>query len=828
MRLVAYPVTMIALGLAPLAGSAIASPTEAEPPEPTTGELVATDRKTGARVPFTLTHTRVEAHIAGNLSRVAVTQVFANPLDTPLEAVYSLALPDEAAVDQMDIKLGNRVIVGKIKKRNEAKAIYDAAKAAGQTAALLDQERDNLFTQKVANIKPGETVEVTVAYSDALRFEGQDYAFFFPMAVGPRYIPGKPNGRDGTNLVPDAQAVVPPALRPGERSGRDVDVTLTIEAGVPVGSVTSPSHDVVVGGDATKRIVTLAAHDRIPNKGLHVRYSLAGSQTATTVLTQQDPRGGHFAAYMLPAVTYREDEVVPKDVVFLMDTSGSQDGDPIVQSKALMHRMIDGLNGEDTFAIIDFADRAIRLAPAPLPNTAANRRKAHTYIDKLKAEGGTELMHGIDTVLGFPAASGSRLRSVVLVTDGLIGDDEQVVAAVAKRLPPRNRLYAFGVGPEVNRYVLERLAEEGRGTCTVVAPAEPLRKVTERFYRQINDPVLTDIQISWQGSGPAPELFPDRPRDLFAHQPIVVYGRKGDAAQGTLHITGTLAGGKPYTQDVSVAFTADVGNPAIAQLWGRQKLKAIARAATAKGNDTGFKEYATRTALDYRLMSPYTSFVAVTEKRVDPAAGSTTVKVPQEPLQGLTSRAYGDPHILTGDGLKYDAGLTGDFVAFRSKSGDLAVHTRIAGLDGDPSKTYNVALAARLSAGGPVVTYHHATKTLAVDGKRIFVWQGRTVELPGGLKIIGLARGWALVGPKGDRVLLSPVVDHVDFQVVPAASRPDADVAGLLGAIDVDRDPANDARDRAGEVVAPPTGPASQDAFQAGWRVRADEVLPGF
>ena len=181
--------------------------------------------------------------------------------------MYSLALPAEAAVDQLDIKLGDRVIVGQIKERQAAKAIYDAAKANGQTAALLDQERDNVFTQKVANIRPGETVEVTVAYSDALRFEGQDYAFFFPMAVGPRYIP-----KAG---VADAAKVVPPHLPVGQRSGRDVEVNLTIEAGVPVGRVTSPSHDVEVEGPPERRVVHLGFARRRPDcavEGAHAPH----------------------------------------------------------------------------------------------------------------------------------------------------------------------------------------------------------------------------------------------------------------------------------------------------------------------------------------------------------------------------------------------------------------------------------------------------------------------------------------------------------------------------------------------------------------------------
>lgn len=769
----------------------------------------------GKRQPLVLEHTEVDARVDGNLSRVTVTQRFKNPFPKPLEATYAFPLPENAAVDDMRIRVGQRVIVGQIKKRAEAKRIYDAAKAEGKTAALLDQERDNLFTQKVANILPGEAIEVTIGYSDSLRFEGDAYEFFFPTGVGPRYV--------RRERVADADKVAVPALPVGTRSGRDLALTLRVRAGVPIADLASPTHRIDVAGPPEERVVVLAPDDRIPNRDFVVRYRLAGARTAATVLAQRDARGGHFAAYLVPAVRYREDEVVPKDVVFLMDTSGSQDGEPIVQSKALMKRMIDGLNGDDTFAIIDFADAATRLAPTPLSNTAANRLKAHRYIDKLSANGGTELMNGIETALSFPASGQARLRSFVLVTDGLVGEDEQVLAQVKKRLPRGNRLYCFGVGSETNRFLLERLAELGRGACTIVSPGEPLRRVTERFYRQINDPVLTNIELTWEGPGPAPQLYPALPPDLFAAQPLVIHGRKPDGGAGILHVRGTQAGGRPFKAMLPVGFgEAAAGNPAIAQLWGRQRLKQLMSDMNFGETEAG-KAAATATALDYRLMSKYTSFVAVTQEvRVAPGEGVST-RVPQEPAKGLTFKAYGDPHVVTGDGLKFDLSLIGEFVGFASRAGDFALHTRVGPGLVDRLHTYNLAVAVRL--GRVVVAYDAATRQLTVDGRVLRLLPGQERRLPGGALVRALPRGWELVSARGDRVWLTPAGDHLDFRVEPGPGRPDGDIVGALGVLDADDRPENDLRDRAGGLVAPPTGPASEARFLEGWRVQAAERL---
>ncbi|NEP08798.1 MAG: after-VIT domain-containing protein [Symploca sp. SIO2C1] len=591
----------------------------------------------GQQQVFPLKHTKVDAKIAGNVSQVEVTQTFTNPFEEPLEAVYVFPLTDEAAVSDMEITIGDRIIKGEIKKREEAQQIYEQARRQGRTAGLLEQERANIFTQSLANIKPGEQIDVTIRYSDSLKFESGDYEFVFPMVVGPRYIPGTQIDSSGdTDQVPDASRITPPVLKPGARSGHDIEVTVEIDAGVTVQNLRSPSHQIRTQRRGRTFRVQLGKEDTIPNKDLILRYQVAGKETQTTVLTQADEQGGHFAVYLIPALEYEPEEIVPKDVVFLMDTSGSQKGEPLRQSKELMYRFINGLNPEDTFTIIDFANTATQLSPKPLANTPRNRNQALRYIEALQANGGTQLMNGIEAVMNFPPASEDRLRSVVLLTDGYIGNENQVIAEVQQQLQPGNRLYSFGVGSSVNRFLLNRLAEVGRGAAQIVRHDEPTQEVAEKFFRQINNPVLTNIQVTWEGEGKAPEIYPAALADLFANQPLVLFGRQSERSNGTLRIRGTAAGGSTYEETLRVNFNRGSNNRAIAQLWGRAKIKDLMNQMFSGETKSGV-EAVTKTALSYRLLSQYTAFVAVSEEvRVEPDGTTRRVQVPVELPEGVS------------------------------------------------------------------------------------------------------------------------------------------------------------------------------------------------
>ncbi|GAB4286870.1 MAG: VIT domain-containing protein [Oscillatoriaceae cyanobacterium] len=602
------------------------------------------------QIAFPLKHTDVQAQVTGNLSRVEVTQTFENPFTTTLEAVYIFPLPDEAAVDDMLIRIGDKTIKGTIKKREEAQQIYEQAKQQGRTAGLLEQERDNIFTQSLANIKPGEQIDVIIRYSDKLKFEGGNYEFVFPMVVGPRYIPGTPieenAGASGsapapmtqnqdTDLVPDASRLNAPILPPGMRSRHDINVTVEIDAGVEIRDVGSPSHQIQIVRENQIVRVNLAEGDTIPNKDLILRYQVAGDNTQATVMTQADEKGGHFAVYLIPAVQYRPNELVPKDVVFLIDTSGSQQGAPLQQCQELMRRFINGLNPNDTFTIIDFANTTKQLSPVPLANTPQNRSQAIKYINKLKADGGTELLHGIRAVLNFPVTDPGRLRSIVLLTDGYIGNENEILAEVQANLKSGNRLYSFGAGSSVNRFLINRIAEIGRGISRIIRQDEPVDEVVEKFCRQINNPVLANIQWQWEGEGDLPEIYPAFVPDLFAEQPLVLFGRKTDKRSGKLQVSGIGAGGSRYQQSFELSFETQ-GNPAVAQLWGRDRIKDLMNQMVSGDTKSGVAAV-TDTALAYKLLSQYTAFVAVSDDvRVNPDEESISVQVPVEMPEGVS------------------------------------------------------------------------------------------------------------------------------------------------------------------------------------------------
>lgn len=602
------------------------------------------------QIAFPLKHTEVTAKIAGNISRVEVTQSFENPFTTTLEAVYIFPLPDEAAVDDMLIRIGDRTIQGSIKKRQEAVAIYEQARKQGRTAGLLEQERDNIFTQSLANIKPGEQIDVIIRYSDSLKFEGGNYEFVFPMVVGPRYIPGitiEENAVGGgsaiapmtqhqdTDLVPDASRLNSPILPAGTRSRHDINVTVEINAGVEIQDVNSPSHQIQIVREKQLVRVKLGGGDRIPNKDLILRYQVASNNIQTTTLTQADERGGHFALYLIPALQHRPNEIVAKDMVFLIDTSGSQGGAPLMQCQELMRRFINGLNPQDTFSIIDFSDTTQQLSPVPLPNTSQNRSLALNYINQLNAGGGTEMLGGIRAVLNFPVTNSGRLRSIVLLTDGYIGNENQILAEVKQRLQPGTRLHSFGAGSSVNRFLLNRIAELGRGIARIIRHDEPVDEVVEKFYRQINNPVFANIQLQWEGDGESPIMYPSTPPDLFAEQPLVLFGRKPDRHSGKLQITGIVAGGRRYQHSFDLNFQ-ETGNPAIAQLWGRSRIKDLMNQMVS-GDTKGGVAAVTDTALTYQLLSQYTAFVAVSDDvRVNPSETSVSVQVPVEMPEAIS------------------------------------------------------------------------------------------------------------------------------------------------------------------------------------------------
>jgi len=586
-----------------------------------------------------LEHTDVEGWITGDIAHVRVTQRFGNPYDHPIEAVYVFPLPENSAVNDMVMQIGSRTIRGVMKKREEAKQIYETAKAQGKTASLLEQERPNIFTQSVANIMPGDKIEITIWYVQDLRYDRGKYNFVFPMVVGPRYIPGNATGQQAggwapdTDQVPDASRITPPVLRPEERTGHDISLTLHLDAGVPAYDVACKSHEIqsVDTGDGTAAI-TLAPHDTLPNKDFDLSWRVAGERPEAGVLSYQDQRSGYFTLIVQPKANFEVAEIMPKEMVFCLDTSGSMSGLPIEKSKEVVKRCLAQMGPRDTFQVIRFSGDSGTFAPAPVPATPDNVEKAIAFINKLEGSGGTEMLGGIEASLAFPA-NPNQVRIVAFLTDGYVGNEPEILARIQRKLGTA-RIFAFGIGSSVNRYLLTKMGEMGRGTAQFVRFDENPDEAVQTFVERIARPYLTDLSIDWGGLEVA-DLCPSYVPDLFADQPMVLHGRYLQPGKGTVTIRGRAAG-QPWQTAVEVDFTQpNPENEAIGVLWARTAIEDFTD-QMHQSSDPALVQKVTDLAIAYRLMSPYTSFVAVEEKVVNQGGKQVTVQVPVPMPEGVS------------------------------------------------------------------------------------------------------------------------------------------------------------------------------------------------
>ncbi|HET7288705.1 MAG TPA: VIT domain-containing protein, partial [Pyrinomonadaceae bacterium] len=383
----------------------------------TSGSLAVLDAGGNAKGRCPLKHTDVKAEISGFVSRVVVTQQFQNPFKEKIEAVYMFPLPQNAAVDDMTMIVGERTVRGKILAREEARVVYEAAKSSGKVAGLLDQERPNIFTQSVANILPGEQVKITISYVETLNYVDGAYEFVFPMVVGPRYI---------SRNVSDGLRVTRKVLPSGTRSGHDISLEVSLDAGLIIDNLSSKTHLIdIQRPDIRSARLRLKENSTIPNKDFILRYDVATQAIQDAVLTHRSERGGFFTMILQPPDRITVADVTPKELVFVLDTSGSMQGFPIEKAKETMKLALDSLNPSDTFNLITFAGDTSILFPEPVPATSANLRKAQAFLRLRNGEGGTEMMKAIEAALK-PSDDQSHVRIVCFMTDGYVGNEMEI------------------------------------------------------------------------------------------------------------------------------------------------------------------------------------------------------------------------------------------------------------------------------------------------------------------------------------------------------------------------------------------------------------------
>lgn len=681
-----------------------------------------------------LKHTDVQAEISGFLARVKVVQTFQNPLDRKIEAVYVFPLPHEAAVDAMTMIVGERRIVGTIQRRKDARAIYEQALLAGQTAALLEQQRPNIFTQSVGNIEPGQEVRIEISYVDVLEYDIGAYEFHFPMVVGPRYNPGGPIASPAdipkelagkvappaadTDRVPDASQINPPVLKPEFRTGHDISLSIRLDAGVPIQDLTSANHSFKVARDGDRKAeIVLAKEDSLPNKDFVLRYKVVGEKPQMAVLAHtgrhsQDAARmgeGYFLLMIQPGEDERLTKSPPREIVFLVDVSGSMSGPPTAKVKEAMSQMLSLCREQDTVQVVTFASQANKLFDKPLPATQETIRRALAFTEGLEAGGGTEMIQGVRMAIDEPVDK-DRVRIVVMLTDGYIGNEAEIIAHVGKNCGDKVRFWSIGIGASPNMFLIDGVAAQGGGMGKRLGLEDDATALTREIVTRIQRAQLAGIRIDW-GSLEVSETFPARIPELWAGRPAMLLGRYRGSASSEVKVHGEVEGESvawPIQVDLPAAAPA---HDSLAKAWARGKIEHLMQQSHYLGSPA-VEEEVTAIALDYRLMSQYTSFVAVdpTMPAVSPPADPPQRMLVPVPLpQGTVYEGF------FGDGLDGDVEELLEFAESDRYSKGRLVESLAAQPQPRKKENSRDQLRSRRAASGPAIALG---KQLSREGAR--------------------------------------------------------------------------------------------------------------
>lgn len=609
-------------------------------PAVTEGSLMFRSPVTGRYEQVPLRHTDVQIDVRGLVAAAAVTQQYDNDSDAPVEAVYVFPLPHEAAVFDMEARIGSRLIRSVIKEREEAKRTYEAARQEGKRAALLEQERPNIFTASLANVMPGDRVEVRIRYVEALPWEDGRVRLTFPMVVGPRYIPGSiAVGHSGTgwavdtDAVADASRITPPVRDPASRPGHDVRLAVRVEAGGPLAGITSPTHPVQVTRAADgAAAVRLAEATTLPNRDFVLEMRRAesrGPQAAVFLSPHRDGGGAELMLVAFPPSVQAEDERPPLEMLFLIDVSGSMAGTSIEQARAALLQGLDRLRAGDRFNVVAFDDQFRGFRPLPVPATAENLEAGRRFVRGLQPGGGTEMLPALEHLMAMRAEPGF-LRYIVLLTDGCLGNEEEIFASLRANLGGA-RLFTVAIGSAPNHHLATEMAEFGRGSFSHIADEAEIGEQMGRLLDRIESPVLTDLTLDWEGIG-VEDVYPSRLPDLFLGRPLVVFGRVAAGESGLVRLEGAAREAR-FLQELPIALASSSFHPGITTLWARERVEDLMdawRRAAGDEERAQWRQEVIAAAIRHNLVTRFTSLVAVEEKVVNPGGGASTVAVPTE------------------------------------------------------------------------------------------------------------------------------------------------------------------------------------------------------
>lgn len=562
---------------------------------------------------LTLTALHVQAQIVGPIANVSVRQTFQNPKDEMIEAIYIFPLSPRAAVHQLRMQVGDRVIEGEVQEKREARRTYEVGRRQGHRSALMEQQRDNVFTTTIGNIAPGETLTLELTYAERLEMDESATTFRFPLVVAPRYIPGG-------SLV-DASKISPPLLPPGLRATGALSLELEIDhGGLGLTRLASSQHAVTFELDANRSVVRLAREDEVLNRDFVVRFRL-GQDASNLLMTSGDT----FLLCLTPPAQAPA-QARPRDVVVILDRSGSMSGAKMRSARRAVQEFLTRLEPHDRFAIMAFDDQLEPFQSGFL-YPASEVGKARQWLETVDARGGTEILRSVRWLVDLARSAGERRHlSAVLITDGQVGNEAEIYRYLQREAPPL-RLYTLGVDSAVNEAFLRQMARLGRGTCELVTPGDPLEQALDRLAREVSCPLVCDLEVL-DGGLDAVDLVPSPLPDLYAARPVIVLGRH--RGEGDLVLRGRQ-GDQEFSAAVSPRRCL---NPALPLLWARQKIQTLQDRLALHDSVSlaEVRQEITELALRYRLVSDYTSFVLVDRDQVvNPEGRCKTVVQPVEP-----------------------------------------------------------------------------------------------------------------------------------------------------------------------------------------------------
>ena len=565
-------------------------------------------------VTATRVNTDVTLKVSGLVARVSVRQEFRNTGPEWVEGVYVFPLPEKAAVDRMRLHIGERFIEGEIREKEQAKKEYERARSEGKKASLVEQQRPNLFTTSIANVAPGERVVVEIEYLEDLRYDDGTFSIRFPLTLTPRYIPGSPlPDRQGsgwsadTTRVADASLITPPVVT----ASRDHKVSLRahIDAGMPLEIVASRYHPVEVTEQQGRYTVSLA-NDAVPkDHDFELLWRpVVSSAPRAMVFRETISNEPHYLLMVVPPDGAQAAPLaVPREVLFVVDTSGSMHGTSLAQAKQALMRALDGLGAGDRFNVIEFNSTTRALYHQSVAADAANLGRARRFVQALEANGGTEMRPALRLALD-SAGTETHLRQGVFITDGSVGNEDELFAMIEERLGDA-RLFTVGIGSAPNSWFMRKAAELGRGTFVVISALHEVAEKMDRLFAKLQHPQITNIDVSWPG-GTVWEAYPEIVPDLYLGEPVTVRVRAAAPPQpgATVRVSGDSVAGA-WTSELAL----DRGDehPGVAALWARAKIAALHDEGRRGADPQLIREAVIDAAMQHHLVSKYTSLVAV-------------------------------------------------------------------------------------------------------------------------------------------------------------------------------------------------------------------------